>query len=71
MIGRPLVWVSDRVFLRWSDRQVIDGALNGLASLGQRSAALLGRVQTGQLHWYAALVLAGTVGALLWSWRHA
>jgi NADH-quinone oxidoreductase subunit L len=44
--------------------------LNGLAALGQRSAGVLGRVQTGSLHLYAWLVLIGIVGALLWSWRH-
>ena len=70
LIGRPLVWVSDRVFLRLGDRRVLDGALDGMAALGQRGAALLGRVQTGQLHLYAWLVLIGIVGALLWSWRH-
>ncbi len=70
VIGDPLVWVSDRVFLRLGDRRVLDGTLNGLAALGQRSAGLLGRVQTGSLHLYAWLVLVGIVGALLWSWRH-
>jgi NADH-quinone oxidoreductase subunit L len=70
VIGQPLVWLSDAVFLRFSDRRVIDGALNGLAALGQRSAGVLGRVQTGSLHLYAWLVLIGIVGALLWSWRH-
>jgi NADH-quinone oxidoreductase subunit L len=63
VIGRPLVWISDRVFLRLGDRALIDGTLDGLA-------ALLGRVQTGSLHLYAWLVLLGIVGALLWSWRH-
>ncbi|MBK6470775.1 MAG: NADH-quinone oxidoreductase subunit L [Betaproteobacteria bacterium] len=70
VIGRPLVWLSEVVFLRLGDRKLLDGTLDGLAALGQRSAALLGRVQTGQLQWYAGLVLIGTVGALLWSWRH-
>jgi NADH-quinone oxidoreductase subunit L len=70
VIDRPLVWLSDVVFLRLGDRKLLDGTLDGLAALGQRSAALLGRVQTGQLQWYAGLVLIGIVGALLWSWRH-
>ena len=69
-IGRPLVWVSDRVFLRLGDRRLIDGALNGMAALGQRCAALLSRVQTGQLHLYAWLVLIGMIATVLWSWRH-
>ena len=49
---------------------MLDGTLNGLAALGQRSAGVLGRVQTGSLHLYAWFVLIGIVGALLWSWRH-
>jgi NADH-quinone oxidoreductase subunit L len=69
-IGRPLLWVSDFVFLRLGDRALLDGTLNGLAALGQRSAGLLGRVQTGSLHLYAWFVLIGIVCALLWSWRH-
>jgi len=69
-IGRPLVWVSDFVFLRLGDRALLDGTLNGLAALGQRGAGALGRVQTGSLHLYAWFVLIGIVGALLWSWRH-
>jgi NADH-quinone oxidoreductase subunit L len=71
LIGRPLVWVSDFVFLRLGDRVLLDGTLNGLAALGRRGAGLLGRLQTGSLHLYAWFVLAGIVGALLWSWRHA
>jgi NADH-quinone oxidoreductase subunit L len=70
VIGRPLVWLSDAVFLRLGDRRVLDGTLNGLAALGQRSAGVLGRVQTGSLQLYAWLVLVGIVGTLLWSWRH-
>ncbi|HYN60805.1 MAG TPA: NADH-quinone oxidoreductase subunit L [Rubrivivax sp.] len=71
IIARPLVWVSDFVFLRLGDRALLDGTLNGLAAMGQRGAAVLGRLQTGSLHLYAWFVLAGIVGALLWSWRHA
>jgi NADH-quinone oxidoreductase subunit L len=71
IIARPLVWVSDFVFLRLGDRALLDGTLNGLAAMGQRGAGVLGRLQTGSLHLYAWFVLVGIVGALLWSWRHA
>ncbi len=70
IVHRPLVWVSDVVFLRLGDRALLDATLNGLAALGQRSAGVLSRLQTGSLHLYAWFVLAGIVGALLWSWRH-
>ncbi|MGL6109582.1 MAG: NADH-quinone oxidoreductase subunit L, partial [Rubrivivax sp.] len=70
LIGRPLVWVSDFVFLRLGDRRLLDGTLNGLAALGQRGAGVLSRVQAGSLHLYAWFVVVGIVGALLWSWRH-
>jgi NADH-quinone oxidoreductase subunit L len=70
IISRPLLWISDRVFLKVSDRALIDGTLHGLAGMARRAAGGFGRVQTGNLHLYAFLVLAGLVGALAWSWRH-
>ena len=69
-IARPLYWISDRVFLRLGDRALLDGSLHGLAALARRTAGALGRVQTGNLHLYALLVLAGIVASLAWSWRH-
>jgi NADH-quinone oxidoreductase subunit L len=76
-IGRPLVWISDRVFLNLGDRVLLDGSLNGLARLAQRTAGVFSRVQTGNLHLYALfvlagsiIVLAGAVAALAWSFRH-
>jgi len=70
LIGRPLVWVSDRVFLQVGDRMLLDGSLNGLARLAHRTAGVFSRVQTGNLHLYALLVLAGTIVTLAWSFRH-
>jgi NADH:ubiquinone oxidoreductase subunit 5 (subunit L)/multisubunit Na+/H+ antiporter MnhA subunit len=69
LIGRPLYWISDHVFLRLGDRALIDGSLHSIAALGRSSAAALGRVQTGQLQFYALLVLIGLVAALAWSWH--
>jgi NADH-quinone oxidoreductase subunit L len=70
VIGRPLVWISDRIFLRLGDRALLDGTLNGMAAIGRGSGRLLARIQTGSLHFYAWLVLVGIAGALIWSWRH-
>jgi NADH-quinone oxidoreductase subunit L len=69
VIVRPLHWVSE-MFFRVGDRAIIDGTLNGMAALAQRAAGVLGRVQTGSLHFYAFLVLAGMVAVIVWSWRH-
>ena len=69
LIARPLYWISDRVFLRLGDRALIDGSLHSMAALGKYSAAALGRVQTGQLQFYALLVLVGIIASLAWSWH--
>ena len=69
-LGKPLTWISDRVFLRFGDRALIDGTLHALAAVARGSAAVFGRLQSGSLHLYAWFVLLGIVGALLWSWRH-
>ncbi len=70
LLARPLVWVSEHVLLRGGDRVVLDGLLHGVASLATRAAGLFGRLQTGSLHLYSLFVMAGIVGALVWSWRH-
>jgi NADH-quinone oxidoreductase subunit L len=70
VIGRPLVWISENILLRGGDKLLLDGTLNGLGGLAQRTAGLLGRLQTGSLQVYALFVMVGLVGALLWSWRH-
>jgi NADH-quinone oxidoreductase subunit L len=69
-IRKPLLWVSERVFLGIGDRRLFDGTLHGLVALGQGTARVLGRIQTGNLHLYAFLVLAGVVATLLWALRH-
>ncbi|MFN3566789.1 MAG: NADH-quinone oxidoreductase subunit L [Burkholderiaceae bacterium] len=69
-IGRPLHWISEYVFLRLSDRALIDGTLHALAAAARGGAALLARVQTGSLQLYLFLVLAGALASLLWIWRH-
>jgi len=70
LIGRPLYWISDRVFLRLGDQKIIDGSLHGLTALGRRTAGAFSRVQNGNLHLYALLVLVGIIASLAWSWRH-
>ena len=70
LIGRPLVWLSERVLLAVGDRLLLDGTLNGLGALAQRSSGWFGRIQNGSLQFYALLVLVGLVGVLAWGWQH-
>jgi NADH-quinone oxidoreductase subunit L len=70
VLGRPLHWVSERVFLVVGDRMLIDGSLHGLTGLAQRAAGRLSRVETGNLQFYVWLAVLGVVASLAWMWRH-
>ena len=69
-LAKPLYWLSGRVLLDLGDRWIIDGSLHGLVALGRRTAGVLARVQTGNLHLYAWLALAGIIASLALSWPH-
>jgi NADH-quinone oxidoreductase subunit L len=70
LLGRPLQWISERVFLVLGDRVLLDGTLHGLAGAARRTAGALARVQTGNLQFYLFLALAGLVAALAWGALH-
>jgi NADH-quinone oxidoreductase subunit L len=70
LIQRPLLWISERVFLNFGDRRLFDGTLHGMAGVANASGGVLSRVQTGSLHLYVLLVLIGSFLALVWSWAH-
>jgi NADH-quinone oxidoreductase subunit L len=70
LIHRPLLWISERVFLNFGDRRLLDGTLDGMALTANASGGVLARVQTGSLHLYVLLVLVGSFLALVWSWAH-
>jgi NADH-quinone oxidoreductase subunit L len=69
-LGRPLAWLSKRVFLQLGDRTMFDGTLHLLAATAQRGAAAFAALQTGSLHRYALYVVVGVLAAVLWSLRH-
>jgi NADH-quinone oxidoreductase subunit L len=73
VLGRPLQWLSQRVFLQLGDQTLIDGSLHAMADAARRAAAAFGAVQGGSLHRYALLAVVGVVGMLAytaWSLRH-
>jgi len=71
VLGRPLHWISERVFLGLGDRTLIDGSLHGLTAVAQRAAGRLSRVETGNLQFYVLLAVLGVIASLAWMWRNA
>lgn len=55
-ISRPIAWF---------DRHVIDGAMNGLASMSQWASYTIRGLQSGQVQQYAYLILFGTLLILI------
>ena len=47
--------------IAWFDRHIIDGALNGLAHVTQRTAVAIRGIQSGQVQQYVYVILLGTV----------
>ena len=70
VLGKPLLWLSDRVVLRLGDRLLLDGSLNGMAKIAQAGAGVLSRLQDGSLQRYVGFVLIGSTACLLWILRH-
>jgi len=64
-------WLIDRVVmgfsraLAWFDRNVVDGAVNGVAWLARSGGAVLRILQTGQVQHYAMAVFGGVVLLIL------
>ena len=68
-IVQPIRVISQDGLWRGFDVKVIDGAVNGAATIVAGSAAMLRRVQTGSVRTYAGSILVGTVlvlGYYLW-----
>jgi NADH-quinone oxidoreductase subunit L len=68
-IVQPIKTASTEGLWRWFDVRVIDGAVNGAASIVDGSAALLRRLQTGSVRAYAGSLFVGVVvilGYYLW-----
>jgi NADH-quinone oxidoreductase subunit L len=68
-IVRPLVWLSDKVLWHVVDEGVIDGAVNGAATVSRESGDRLRRASTGNIRSYATWIVLGVVvftSLLLW-----
>jgi NADH-quinone oxidoreductase subunit L len=69
VIVRPLVWISDKVLWHVVDEGVIDGAVNGVASVSRETGDRLRRASTGNIRSYATWIVLGVLvftSLLLW-----
>ncbi len=68
-IVRPLVWISDKVLWHVVDEGVIDGTVNGVATVSRETGDRLRRASTGNIRGYATWIILGVVvftSLLLW-----
>jgi len=66
MIVRPLIWISEKILFRIVDVSLIDGIINDTAMLLRNAGGIFRRFQTGDARTYAAAILVGTLGLLLY-----
>jgi NADH-quinone oxidoreductase subunit L len=63
---KPIYFLSDRLLFRILDVNIIDGIVNDTASFLNRVGLLFRRIQTGDARTYAAAILVGTLGLILY-----
>jgi NADH-quinone oxidoreductase subunit L len=47
--------------VKWFDRNVVDGSMNGLAWMSQKASVLFKGLQSGQLQFYARVFILGSL----------
>lgn len=63
---RPIGWLSDRVLYRIIDVSIIDAVVNDVADIVRGTGGILRRFQSGDARTYAAAILLGTLGLLIY-----
>ena len=62
LIVRPLLWISTNVLWHVVDEGVIDGIVNGAATVARESGGQVRKLQSGNARSYATWVIIGAVG---------
>jgi NADH-quinone oxidoreductase subunit L len=62
LIVRPLLWISTNVLWHVVDEGLIDGTVNGTATVARESGSQARKLQSGNTRSYAAWVILGAVG---------
>lgn len=68
-IVRPLVWISEKVLWHAVDEGVIDGTVNGVATVSRETGDRVRHANTGNIRSYATWIAFGVVvftSLLLW-----
>ena len=65
-VVNPIERGSDRFLWRFTDVAVIDGIVNGIASLINTLSGKIRKIQTGVTQFYAVIMMLGIVIALFW-----
>ncbi|MCL1937149.1 MAG: NADH-quinone oxidoreductase subunit L [Candidatus Azobacteroides sp.] len=67
-IDEVWMWITQTVVFRhicepikWFDRHIVDGSMNGLAWITQKSSASVKGLQSGQVQFYAWIFVAGSI----------
>jgi NADH-quinone oxidoreductase subunit L len=63
---RPTVRLSELFLWKWFDTSIIDGAVNGSATLMNWCAKQVRRAQTGVAQMYAVVFVGGIIVVLIW-----
>ena len=62
----PIVKVSDSFLWKIADNKIIDGLVNGVASLVESVSGVIRKIQTGVAQFYAVMMMIGIAVALFW-----
>ncbi len=65
-VVNPIVRGSEKVLWGFTDNKIIDGAVNGAASLIEFVSRNIRKMQTGIAQFYALMMMLGIVAALFW-----
>jgi len=68
-IVQPIYKISDKFLWKFTDVKIIDGFINGTASLIEKASSVFKKMQTGFVQFYAVIMVAGIAIALLWLMR--
>ncbi|MDO8549190.1 MAG: NADH-quinone oxidoreductase subunit L, partial [Ignavibacteria bacterium] len=65
-VVNPIVKGSDSFLWKIADNKIIDGLINGTASLVGSLSGLIRKMQTGVTQFYAVIMMVGIAAALFW-----